>query len=686
MKDQLNQAQQQVVCAGDGPQLILAGAGSGKTRTIIQRIVHLIEERQVPPHRILAVTFTNKAAAELKERLQEQLGDAPVMAGTFHSISLRLLRNYASYAGYPSSFQVMDSQDQKSLIKRLLKERHLSTQDLHPNYVLSWIEQCKHEGLGSDQAPTHDFNGINIAEIYQAYQQRLKQLERMDFNDLLLILVQIMKAKPDIAILIRGRFDHVLVDEYQDTNPLQDQWLHLLCCEHRNLTVVGDDDQSIYGWRGANIEHIMAFEKNWHPVEVHRLEDNYRSYGAILALANAVIVQNKHRHSKELRPAREMGDKPMLMACQDDGDEARRITAWLKQHHRDGVSTAEMAVLYRSNRQSLALEQILSEQDMTYRVIGGLRFFDRMEIKDALAYWALLHRCGDRLHLERICNNPRRGIGPKTQQDLINTLMQSGMRLSAWLDMIAHTPADKKIAKLSPLGQALMKVRQDCLSSPDLGLLAILEATGYLTALQTRGEIEFESRMENLRELQKVIIQSSEEGKTPAEIMDLASLMQDTNDASSQQSISLMSLHRAKGLEFEVVAIAGVEESLLPHERAITEGNEGISEERRLLYVGITRAKNHLLLSWARTRRIFGDVIYPQPSRFLRNLDDYMRPYRINPQQQHGDYPQGTAVKHRVFGHGEIIEQQGYGDAIRVVVKFKDAGIKRLMLKYAQFE
>lgn len=686
MKNQLNPAQQQVVCAGDGPQLILAGAGSGKTRTIIQRMVHLIEHRHVPAHRILAVTFTNKAASELKQRLQEQHPDSAVMAGTFHSISLRLLRSYATYADYPPHFQVMDSQDQKALIKHILKEHMITSQDLHPNYVLHWIEQCKHEGLSPTEAPSHAFNGIEISELYQQYQQRLKQLERMDFNDLLLILVQIMKRLPDIAHLIRGRFSHVLVDEYQDTNPLQDEWLKLLCCEHRNLTVVGDDDQSIYGWRGANIEHILSFERNWQPVEVHRLEDNYRSYGAILKLANAVIQQNSHRHEKTLRAAREMGEKPIILPCNDDSDEARRIAAWFKQHHLEGVSWSEMAVLYRSNRQSLVIEQVLREQDMPYRVVGALRFFDRMEIKDAMAYWALLHRCADRLQLERVCNTPRRGIGPKTQQNLIEHLMQSGIRLSEWLDMIAQNNNDKKTIKLMPLAQTLLSLRPHCLASSDLGLLDILEESGYLAALQTRGAIEFESRMENLRTLQQFIIQNTESGLTPAEILDRASLMQEGDDAASKQGISLMSLHRSKGLEFEAVVIAGVEEGLIPHERAINEGSEGLREERRLLYVGITRAKNHLMLSWARIRRVFGDLTYPAPSRFLKGTQTFMRAYETPEFTFQATYDVGTQVNHRVFGTGKILEQHGHGDAMRVLVQFEHAGVKRLMLKYAQFE
>jgi len=344
---QLNPAQQQAAEAGDGPQLILAGAGSGKTRTIIHRIGHLIAARGIAPHRILAVTFTNKAASELKSRLSLLIGDegGGVISGTFHALSLSFLRRYADALGYPKSFQVIDADDQKALIRRLLKARNISSDTLHPGYLLNWIEHCKHAALNPANAPQQAWNDIDMRELYNIYQQELVQHERMDFSDLLLNTVRLLKDFPDIAALLRGRFDHVLVDEYQDTNPAQHAWLQLLCREHRNLTVVGDDDQSIYGWRGADVRHILHFESVWEGAKVHRLEHNYRSTAAILNLANAIIDGNPERHSKQLRATREDGETPFWQVCQDEYDEARHIAAALRNWHQQGMPWREMAVL-----------------------------------------------------------------------------------------------------------------------------------------------------------------------------------------------------------------------------------------------------------------------------------------------------------------------------------------------------
>ncbi|MBL1352793.1 MAG: UvrD-helicase domain-containing protein, partial [Zetaproteobacteria bacterium] len=413
----LNPAQQQAVEAGDGPQLILAGAGSGKTRTIVHRIGHLISAQRIAPHRILAVTFTNKAAAELKTRLSDLMGDdgGGVVSGTFHALSLRFLRRYADVLGFPKSFQVIDSDDQRTLVKRLLKGRNIATQKLHPSYLLGWMEQCKHAGLLPEQAPEQMWSGIDLRELYVEYQRQLRELERMDFSDLILNTVCLFRHHPDIAAALRRRFDHILVDEYQDTNPVQHEWLTQLCAEHHNLTVVGDDDQSIYGWRGADVRHILEFENLWAGVTVgvHCLEENYRSTPSILKLANAIIDDNTARHQKILRATREDRTKPVWRVCNDEYDEARNIARFFKQRADADVPWDDMAVLYRSNRQSMALEQVLRQENMPYQIIGGVGFFERLEIKDALSFWALLNRCADSMNLLRVVNKPKRGIGLK---------------------------------------------------------------------------------------------------------------------------------------------------------------------------------------------------------------------------------------------------------------------------------
>lgn len=693
---ELNQAQQQAVEAGDGPQLILAGAGSGKTRTIIHRIGHLIGKRGIAPHRILAVTFTNKAAVELKNRLSALIGDdgGGVISGTFHALSLRLLRRYAEVLGYPKSFQVIDADDQRALLKRILKARNIDSDRLHPKYLLGWIEHCKHAGMRPEDAPEQMWATIDMRELYGVYQSELKQLERMDFSDLLLNTVYLMQHFPDVAAAIRARFDHVLVDEYQDTNPVQHQWLTLLCSEHRNLTVVGDDDQSIYGWRGADVRHILEFEHVWNGAGIHRLEENYRSSSAILRLANALIQGNPDRHEKMLRTTREAGATPTWKVCNDEYDEARSILAYLQHRHSQGVAWPEMAVLYRSNRQSLPIEQVFREGDVPYRIIGGVGFFERMEIKDALSYWAILNRCGDGLQLLRICNRPKRGIGAKGQENVAAQLAASGMRAAEWLDIVAggHTAGAAK--KLEALARLIADVRTRSETMPDHGLMALLEESGYIDSLKALGQLEYESRMENIQTLQQYIELSLAEGLTPVDFMDRAALLQsgeERRDEDDTDYVSLMSLHRAKGLEFDTVVLAGVEEGLLPHQRAIDEGEAGIAEERRLLYVGITRAKNALLLTSARIRRVFGDMHYPLPSRFIDKLNaDVLQreqPAPVVPETDHAPgLDIGTNVRHPTFGEGVVLGLEGSGDAVRVTVQFRIAGIKRLMLKYAALQ
>ncbi len=712
MAIRLNSSQDAAVRAGDGPQLILAGAGSGKTRTIIHRVGHLIAHQGIAPHRILVVTFTNKAAAELKARLTHLIGDdgGGVVSGTFHAISLRFLRRHASVLGYPKAFQVIDADDQRTLVKRLLKARNIDTDKLHPNYLTGWIEHCKHAGLLPAEAPEQAWNGIDMRELYVTYQMELVQLERMDFSDLLLNTVILLRDHADVAASLRGRFDHVLVDEYQDTNPVQHQWLLLLCREHRNLTVVGDDDQSIYGWRGADVRHILDFDQVWNGANTHRLEENYRSSGAILKLANAIIASNPHRHEKVLQSTREMGATPRWVVCNDEYDEARRIAAFLRLRREHGTPWRELTVLYRSNRQSLPIEQRLREENIPYRVIGGMGFFERMEIKDALAYWAILHRCADALHLLRICNKPKRGIGAVSQQTISRMLAASELRAADWLDAVgldtigldtmSGSGGAGAVAKLVPLARIIIEQRKTAAKAPDLGMGALLEASGYVESLKGQGQLEAESRMENISALRDFIATAATGDITPVEFMDRAALLQsgeDMNEGAHRRNrqddnaVALMSLHRAKGLEFDTVVLAGVEDGLLPHQRALDEGETGVSEERRLLYVGVTRARNYLLLTSARMRRMFGDIIFPRPSRFIAELssDVLERDEAKNlhvPVPPFGGMDIGSTVRHPSFGEGVILGVEGAGDAIRVSVQFRHAGIKRLMLKYASLE
>jgi len=696
----LNAAQQQAAQAGDGPQLILAGAGSGKTRTIVHRIGHLIAEAGVAPHRILVVTFTNKAAAELKSRLSDLIGDGGggVLSGTFHAISLRFLRRYADALGFPRSFQVIDADDQKALVKRILKVRNIASDRLHPSYLLNWIEHNKHAGLRPVDTPAYDWNGINMADLYAIYQQELKQHERMDFSDLILNVVILLREHADIAVALKARFDHVLVDEYQDTNPVQHEWLLHLCSEHKNLTVVGDDDQSIYGWRGADVSHILDFERIWKGASLHRLQQNYRSTASILALANAVIRENEGRHEKILEATIAGGEIPRWLVCNDEYNEARQIIRHVEHWRSCGHANAEIAVLYRSNRQSLPLEQVFRESNIPYRIIGGVGFFERMEIKDALAYWALHNRCGDSLHLMRICNKPKRGLGAKGQEQLAAGLAASGLRAYEWLDMLVTGQAEGVARKLQPLAVLMAALREDAAKSDDQGLMQLLERSGYLDSLKAMGEIEAASRLDNIRTLQDYIEISLAQGLTPVEFMDRAALLQSSEEMSAGEreqqgdAVSMMSLHRAKGLEFDCVVLPGVEEGLLPHQRSLDEGEAGIAEERRLLYVGITRARKHVLLTSARLRRFYGETHYPQPSRFIKSLPaDILHQDHKTPMPAHAPDMQtgvniGANVMHPSFGEGVVLALEGAGDAARITVQFRRAGTKRLMLKYAALQ
>jgi len=490
----------------------------------------------------------------------------------------------------------------------------------------------------------------------------------------------------------------VLVDEYQDTNPVQHEWLLRLCDEHKNLTVVGDDDQSIYGWRGADVSHILDFERIWKGATLHRLQQNYRSSAAILELANAVIRENEDRHEKVLEATIEGGEKPHWKVCNDEYDEARQIMRHVERWRANGHANAEIAVLYRSNRQSLPLEQVFRESNIPYRIIGGVGFFERMEIKDALAYWALLNRCGDSLHLMRICNKPKRGLGAKGQEQLAVQLAASGLHAYEWLDLLTTGQAEGAARKLTSLAGLMAESRTDAAESEDKGLIRILEQSGYLDSLKAMGEIEAAARLDNIRTLQDYIEISLAQGLTPVDFMDRAALLQSSEEMRADEqeqcdnAVSMMSLHRAKGLEFDCVVLPGVEEGLLPHQRSLDEGEAGIAEERRLLYVGITRAREHVLLTSARLRRFYGETHYPQPSRFIKNMSeeilhqDHKPPMPAMDSERQAGVSIGGNVMHPSFGEGVVLALEGAGDGARITVQFRRAGTKRLMLKYAALQ
>ncbi|MDX8394521.1 MAG: UvrD-helicase domain-containing protein [Mariprofundales bacterium] len=698
----LSPSQKKAAYSSASASLILAGAGSGKTRTLIHRIAWLIAERGISASRIIAVTFTNKAAFELKERLLELIGDEAslIWTGTFHSVSLRLLRRNAAVLDYDADFQVLGIDERKTVLKNLIKK--LNTH-ITPPQAAWWIEQQKYMGWQPDEAAKNNSNDNEYALLYARYQEELKQLQRMDFGDLIVQGIRLLTDYPQEAKRIRSRFLHVLVDEYQDVNPAQNLWLRGLCADGAEITVVGDDDQSIYGWRGADVQHILNFTEQWHKpnnnaqatnkekTASYCIEENYRCSGAILSLANAVIAHNKKRHAKKLIAVRENGMLPLHVLCNDDLGEAVHIRNILQQRRHNGIEWQNMAVLYRSNRQSAHLERVLSESAIPYQVIGGVSFFARMEIRDALSYWALLHQCADSIHLLRIANTPKRGIGVRGKEQITEALRGFSGKPAAWLEVVRQTSNAKGIvAKLQPLAIAVHKVRLEFLDDEDQGLMAILQAAGYMTMLDGLGAVEKQTRCEHVKALSDFIEISLQEGLSPIAFLDRVSLLQSGEEKRSQASVSLMSLHRAKGLEFDTVIIAGVEEGLLPHQMSIADSDENkdtIAEECRLLYVGITRAKNFVCLTSTRLRRVWHETIYPDPSRFLSGIGlDTLRNEQTNSMCANKEkvLKAGMRVTHPSFGIGSIVRIEGDGEGMRAGVLFDQRGFKNLILKYAK--
>ena len=695
--EDLNDAQRQAVTAPAKPTLVIAGAGSGKTRVLVHRAAWLIDVDGISPHSLLAVTFTNKAAAEMRHRI-EALLNVPVQhlwIGTFHGLAHRMLRRHWREAKLPQNFQIIDSDDQLRLLKRLLKNLEVDDSRWVPKEIQWFINAQKDEGLRPQHLDDEgDPNRRQMISLYQSYEEICQRGGLVDFAELLLRAHELLRDNEELLSHYRRRFQHLLVDEFQDTNAIQYAWLRLLAGSDGVPFAVGDDDQSIYRWRGARVEHIHRFQKDFPGTLVVKLEQNYRSTATILNAANAVIANNASRLGKNLWTDGAEGEAIRVYSAYNERDEADFVIGRLRDWIDQGNLRADSAILYRSNAQSRVLEEGLINAGIPYRVYGGLRFFERMEIKDALAYWALLHHCADGLHLRRICNKPKRGIGAVGEQQLADMLSASGLRTADWLDTLQEG-GPGPAGKLASLAQHIVELRANAQQQPDIGLGELLEKSGYLESLKAMGEIEAESRRDNIQALQDYIAIATAEGMTPIEFLDRAALLQSGERLAADKqaadndddALSLMSLHRAKGLEFDCVVLSGVEEGLLPHQRSLDEGPTGLSEERRLLYVGITRARDYLLLTSARMRRAFGDMMFPQPSRFIINIPETVlarnEAIPVAPSGDSSGLEIGCSVQHPTFGEGVILSVEGAGDAMRVSVNFRRAGTKRLMLKYA---
>ncbi len=775
----LNERQQEAVEHGDGPLLVLAGAGSGKTRVLVHRIARLIEQGRAYPHEILAVTFTNKAARELVDRCASRAGGAAadLWTGTFHGIGARLLRRHGNELGYPTEFSIFDSDDQIRLIKQLLDEANIDPTVIPPEAVRAFIERQKNEARPpADVSSSGDDEfGNRAVDLYAVYQQRLKTLGALDFGDLILGVIVLFRENPELLERYQRRFRYVLVDEYQDTNHAQYLMVSMLAGGHRNLCVVGDDDQSIYAWRGADIRNILEFERDFAGAHVVRLDRNYRSTANIIEAAHAVISNNGARMDKRMWTENPDGTPITVFTAADERDEA----AWVVEKLRGlGDARGDAAIFYRTNAQSRALEEALVSARMPYVIVGTTRFYERREIKDLIAYLRFVQNPDDDLSLARIINVPARGIGKVSWERL--RAAAAGQGIPVWrairdgvADSALGPAARTKLARFAHIAEAWIANRD----TPEMsGLLtAIIDDTDYLTFLENLPGEDGRARVENVGELLNVTrnfdrLHAEEEDTTPAGVDSVDELAERWNDARNDDvldidpelgplarfleqltlaaevdsyeggsAVTLMTVHNSKGLEFSHVFLIGMEEGIFPHARApADEDSAGIEEERRLCYVGMTRARQELTLVHAVKRQVFGNLQYNFASRFIDELpgqrivtasspqltgesrpvrfgigyedgfhddisfDDDREPERLfdppslkaaetprvsePPAQPSGGYRVGMRVVHPMFGPGTVRKCDGTGEDVKLVVQFQRAGVKKLVARFARLE
>jgi DNA helicase II / ATP-dependent DNA helicase PcrA len=723
----LNPVQREAVTHHEGPLLVVAGAGSGKTRVLTHRVAHLIRDHDVSPFEVLAITFTNKAADEMKQRIAALVGPVAqkMWVSTFHSACVRMLRRDAPKLGYPSSFTIYDQADSVRLTGYVIRDLGLDPKRFPPRSVQATISAAKNAYVSADQfaeraGPTFE---RKVADVYREYQARLLRAGAMDFDDLLMVTATLFRQQADVLEHYRNRFKHVLVDEYQDTNKVQNELVLQLAHEHRNVCVVGDSDQSVYGFRGADIRNILEFEDAFPDATVIVLEQNYRSTQTILDAANAVIAHNVGRKPKELWTDSGTGSLIVRYHADDETDEAQWLAREVSRLHDEGERWGDTAVFYRTNAQSRVVEEQLMRAGIPYKVVGGTRFYDRREVKDALAYVRAVVNPIDEVSLKRVLNVPKRGIGDSSVR-----------RLDAWatahdvpfVDAL-HRPEDAGVIGRALRGiddflELLDELAELAQEGPAPVLEAVLERTGYVAELQAEHTIEAEGRLENLAELVGV----ASEFDDVAAFLEQVSLVADTDelpDDVDETQVVLMTLHSAKGLEFPSVFIVGLEDGVFPHLRSLGEPAE-LEEERRLAYVGITRAQRRLYLTNAWSRMLYGATQYNPPSRFLqevpgqlvqhaegsreqrrrasqgsrswepvigRNLDEIVEralaPGRPQPSGAESlGLRVGDDVRHAKWGEGVVLDIIGQGDKAEAVVRFPDVGEKRLLLSWAPLQ
>ncbi len=742
--DDLNPPQREAVLYGDGPLLIFAGAGSGKTRVITRRIAYLVRHRGVAPWQVLAVTFTNKAAKEMRDRLVALLGDVVTQAtvSTFHSAAAIILRRNAERLGLTRSFVIYDDADQLQVVKRAMREANVDAALISPREILGRIDHQKNLGrLPVDMHPgPEDYRGRITQTVYRQYERLLRAANAVDFGDLLLLLLALFRENPDVLERYRRRFRYVLVDEFQDTNPVQYEMLRLLAPPGSNLAVVGDDDQSIYSWRGASVRNILGFQEDYGNTKVVRLEQNYRSDQVILEAAYGVISKNRKRVAKRLWSERPRGESLHLIATRDERGEAQEIARRIYELNREGlVQYPQMAVFYRVNAQSRVLEEALRLSRIPYTLVNGRSFYERAEIKDAVAYLRLMVNPKSDADLLRIINTPARGIGDTTIERLSDFAAASGQSLFEALVAPERIPSLNAAAtrRLRGVRELLDSLNRFATTAPDAASAVekMLNQTAIVARLQDDGTDESLARAENLREflgaaqefdLQRAATPAAAEGAEepapPVEaFLEQISLIGEADAEVGEGRVALMTLHAAKGLEFDAVFMAGMEEGVFPHSRALAQDadEEEMAEERRLCYVGFTRARRRLFVSLAQSRALFGELKFNPPSRFLSDVPHelfgfdkpdvlqppapsvvtpYRRkvaaprgpdegPYIDRSYDQTSDFDsarnlRGVRVRHNQFGEGEIIQCDGDGPNAKLTVRFQTVGLKRVVARF----
>jgi DNA helicase-2/ATP-dependent DNA helicase PcrA len=703
----LNPAQREAVLATEGPLLVVAGAGSGKTRVLTYRVAHLISAIGVKPNEILAITFTNRAANEMRERLERLLGDTArrIWILTFHAACGRILRREAERLGYTSRFTIYDQADQIRVVKTILEEEGFDPKRFVPRGIHAQISAAKNQLVGPDafRARVASFYDQTVADVYERYQKRLHRSNAMDFDDLLYLTVEVLQRFPDARERWQRAFRYVLVDEYQDTNHAQYRLLQLLAEKHRNVCAVGDPDQSIYAFRGADIRNILEFERDFGETKTVALEQNYRSTNHILGAANGVIANNRERKEKNLWSELGDGDPVQVVEVEDEQSEARYVAARIAQLDEEAFARREIAVFYRMNAQSRVLEQTLRMSRIDYRVLGGPRFYDRLEIKDAIAYLQVIDNPADGVSLARIANRPRRGIGDASIARLQAFADGHGVTLFESVGRAEEAGVTaaplRALQQLHTLLLSFMSAAQE-VDVPEL-LGQVLERSGTIEAYEAERTIEARGRIENL----EAFVDGAREYQLAAEEPSLSGFLQEISlyteqDAldDEQNQVTLMTLHNAKGLEFRAVFIVGCEEEVFPSARSIEE--QGIEEERRLFYVGMTRAMERLTLTHASARLLWGRTTHNLPSRFLDELPDghverdRLRPAswssygapresQIAPREDVPDLSTGDSVRHSTLGEGVVTRIEPGGV---VTVRFEDGSERRLMLDYAPLE